>query len=164
MFAPKPSGLNFSEFPCNVKSCIQYGTNIDCNGIQGKESCDEVMGSSSLKYGFCYDNPFNTYCACVNSIIPCPQRRNKYCTTAAYKPTKVDFCAQNNICSNVVDSYGEKNVSTGVIQTCHNTTPVFDPPFFEMFVLILFVSIVMYATLKIDAPIIQRIINFIKSY
>lgn len=108
MFAPKP-GLNYNEFPCNVQSCISRNLNINCSGVEGKESCDEVMGSYSLGYGFCHENPLNTYCACVNSAIPCPEKRNKYCTLVAYKPKKTNFCESNNICSNVVDSYGEGN-------------------------------------------------------
>lgn len=158
MFAPKP-GLAFNEFPCNVQNCLKHNTNIDCNGVSGKESCDEIIGSYKLGYGFCYNNPENAYCACVNSIIPCPEKRNKYCTTLAYKPKKVNFCESNNICSNIVDSYGEKNTYDGIIQTCSNAKPISKPPYFQIFLIIIFVSIIIFAVLEIDAPILSNFVS-----
>jgi hypothetical protein len=103
------------------------------NILTAKEQadCDKIVGSKASGSGFCSATNFGydrmTYCACVNSAIPCPMLASAACANSAnaYMPSKMlptgaafAECKDARICVNIVEVGGSQNIVSGITQEC----------------------------------------------
>lgn len=106
-FGPDPATV-----PPDFLACLQGAPT---------SACDGVVGSVFSGAGYCAVDPYktSTYCACVNSALPCPAVTSTVCTSSphAYHATSmvagaVEFenCLVTPICLNVVAVGGTQNV------------------------------------------------------
>ena len=163
MFVPGYS--SFPLLPCNVQSCVTHGINQDCSGIISNISCDEVIGSKALGYGYCSETDTSggspsfksQFCACVNSTVACPHLMNDYCANEpyAYKTAamKSSHCEKNAICSNVMNVRGSQNIENGIVQNCtsdiKNDNIVLPIPYLSISIFLFILAVVIYVLVKL---------------
>jgi hypothetical protein len=99
--------------------------------VKEQADCDKIVGSKASGSGFCSATNFGydrmTYCACVNSAIPCPMLASAACANSAnaYMPSKMlptgaafAECKDARICVNIVEVGGSQNIVSGITQEC----------------------------------------------
>lgn len=141
-------GPGFFGVPTAVANCIM-------NSRLGSTTaeCDAIVGSTTLQQGFCNDltNRNSTFCACVNSLAPCPKNAgNPYCQQSpqAYIPSafqegsEIQKACNAETCVNVIGVSGSGSSAGGSIQSCGN---VVEPPKYPIAYILLFVTIILLA-------------------
>lgn len=107
-FGPDP----LTPPPADFLACLQGAPTA---------ACDATVGNVFAGTGYCATDTYktSTYCACVNSALPCPAVTSTVCTSSpnAYHATSmvagaVEFenCLVTPICLNVVAVGGSQNV------------------------------------------------------
>ena len=145
----------------------------DClTGIRDGKACDlkdfaakydDVVGSASSGYGYCYDPKYRAmgYCACVNSTAPNAECVFGPCTNGAnaFMPSRMlstmtdakNNCPQEVNCQQIFQMGGTDNIASGVTQSqnCGGVvnniiTNIKSNPIIAVVVFIMIISIVMF--------------------
>lgn len=112
-----------NTLPRDMQACL--GRNKD-----PMAGCDAIMGSVFSGSGYCGDPKYAgmSYCACVNSAIPCPMVAFNACANSAtaYLPgmmmpdtPQTKICQEQSVCINEMITSGPGNTINNSHQSCN---------------------------------------------